>query len=167
MNAAPLLWAGSCDESLDRRYRYTLGRPVGSGGRLLVVMLNPSTADAFEDDPTIRRVVGFARRDGFGSVEVVNLYALRATDPAGLRTAADPVGPNNDAHIRSALGRCDAVAVAWGADPGPVEGRAGAVLRLIGESFAPLCWGLTKTGQPRHPLYLRGDSPLVPYKEPA
>src|SRR5262249_14212908 len=86
------------------RYRYSLTRRWGDAAepRALFVMLNPSTADAEQDDPTIRRCIGFAKAWGMGSLEVVNLYALRATDPAALLSAPDPIGPKNDTMITSA-----------------------------------------------------------------
>jgi hypothetical protein len=85
-------------------YRYALWR-VWDGNRppLVFVMLNPSIADAERDDPTIRRCLGFACAWGYGALTVVNLFALRATCPHTLRRAADPVGPDNDEHLRAAL----------------------------------------------------------------
>src|SRR5689334_19453129 len=78
------------------RYRYVLTRQVGPGSRRATfVMLNPSTADATNDDPTIRRCIGFAREWGCGRLVVLNLFAFRATDPADLKRAIDPVGPEN------------------------------------------------------------------------
>ena len=90
-------------------YRYRLWRKWGCGSPLLFVMLNPSTADAEVDDATIRRCLGFADAHGFGELEVVNLYAYRATDPADLKRAGYPVGPDNDAHIEDAMHACAAV----------------------------------------------------------
>src|SRR3954453_788312 len=78
------------------RYRYLLTRQVGPGTRTAVfIMLNPSTADATDDDPTIRRCIGFARQWGCGRLAVLNLFALRATDPAWMKQADNPVGPEN------------------------------------------------------------------------
>jgi hypothetical protein len=122
--------SGWADLSPCGTYRYLLGRRVGEGDRTaLFMMLNPSTADATEDDPTIRRCTGFARREGCGVLEVVNLFAYRATDPAELRTAPDPVGPANDHHIKAALGRVALVVVAWGALPRPLIARPGRSVR--------------------------------------
>lgn len=144
-------------------YRYSLVRRWEPGPLLPVVMLNPSTADAVADDPTIRRVVGFAKRDGWAGVVVVNLYALRATDPRELRRHADPVGPDNDDHIRAAVAGSRLAVVAWGANEGPNAERAAEVLAMLTAAGAyPCAWGLTKGGSPRHPLYLRGDAPLSP-----
>lgn len=124
------------------------------------VMLNPSTADALFDDPTIRRCVGFSRRWGFGGLVVVNLYAYRVTSPHALRLADDPVGPLCDEAIRVHCRGRVAVA-AWGA---LVQlRRAAEVLALLREEAAGVvCLGLTRGGQPLHPLYVRGDTaPLL------
>jgi hypothetical protein len=105
---------GWADLSPCGTYRYLLGRRVGDGQRAaLFVMLNPSTADASDDDPTIRRCRRFARREGCGLLEVVNLFAYRATDPVALRLAEDPVGPANDHFISKAVERAALVVVAW------------------------------------------------------
>lgn len=136
-----------------RRYRYRLWRRWADGGEVVAfVMLNPSTADARRDDPTIRRCGGFARAWGFAAMTVVNLFALRATDPARLRRARDPVGRDNDRHILAAAGGCDALVLAWG-NAGALGGRDRAVLALLA-GVRTDCLGLTGAGQPRHPLYL-------------
>lgn len=140
-------------------YRYTLTREWGSGPRMLFVMLNPSTADADKDDPTIRRCIAFAKREGCGSLEVVNLHAYRTPDPRMLWSAqaigVDIIGPNNRGHILDARRRADIVVCAWGANP--VDKQYAAAV-----SFAPVwCLGTTKDGSPRHPLFVRADAPLV------
>ncbi|RVT96200.1 DUF1643 domain-containing protein [Rhodovarius crocodyli] len=142
-------------------YRYTLGRVLGHGRRSVVwAMLNPSTADALKDDPTIRRVVDFSRRWGFDQVTVVNLYALRSSQPEALWCHQDPVGTENDRHIRRALLDAETVVCAWGAHA--KADRVRAVLDLIRDAgLRPHCLGLTKHGQPRHPLYIRAAEPLT------
>jgi hypothetical protein len=158
---------GWADISPCGTYRYLLGRRVGEGDRTaLFVMHNPSTADASEDDPTIRRCIGFARREGCGVLEVVNLFAYRATDPAALRLAADPVGPANDHFIERAVGRAALVVVAWGVLRRPLVRRAWVIGRGIYDNLpflghrGPFCLGTTANGAPRHPLYVRADQPL-------
>jgi hypothetical protein len=122
------------------------------------VMLNPSTADAEVLDPTVRRCVGFARAWGFGGVQVVNLFAFRATDPRDLLRAAAPEGPGNDRAILDATSRADRVVVAWGTR-GTHRGRASAVAGLLeAGAIRPVTLGTTRDGHPRHPLYVRGDT---------
>lgn len=140
------------------RYRYWLTREWGKGATVVFVMLNPSVADALVDDPTIRRCIGFARAWGYGAISVVNLYALRSTDPKGLWVVDDPVGPANDGWLTSfATGaeEMDApIVAAWGANARP--DRVAAVRKLPGMHRLSAL-GLTKGGQPRHPLYLKAD----------
>lgn len=127
------------------------------------IMLNPSTASAKRDDPTIRRCIGFARDLGYGGLYVVNLYAKRATDPRDLAVWDDPVGPENDHWIRWAYDRAEQTVLAWGNSVTKIsnhEARIKEVLALIDYPFAsyPLCFGRTRRGQPRHPLMLRADA---------
>lgn len=130
---------------------------------LAMVMLNPSTADAERDDPTIRRCIGFAARAGHGGVEILNLFAFRATAPADLRATSDPVGPDNDRHLEALFARHRKVLAAWGAH-GIFGARADTVLRMTARRDVLLtCLGRTLTGQPRHPLYVRADTRLVPF----
>lgn len=143
-------------------YRYTLDRVWNASLPTAVfIMLNPSTADASIDDPTIRRCINFAKREGCGGLTVVNLYALRATDPAELHTHPAPVGSKNSMWTCAVL--CNdpgLVLVAWGAHPlAPV--RAGyAAHAIAAHGLTPMCLGTTKSGAPRHPLYVHADQPL-------
>jgi hypothetical protein len=146
------------------KFRYSLFRlwddtlPI-----LLIVMLNPSTADAYLDDPTIRRCISFAKAHGYGAVEVVNLFAFRATNPADLRRAGYPVGPDNDEHITLAARRAGAVCVAWGANAA-VDDRVQVVMPLLrAAGHEPLCLHITRSGYPGHPLYLASATRLRPY----
>ena len=137
------------------RYRYRLTRTWDPcRPRATFIMLNPSTADAADDDPTIRRCTSYARSWGLGGLTVVNLYAYRATDPADLWKVEDPVGPDNDDHLRAVLTTATAVGApvvaAWGANA-----RCDRVAAVMGFAGAVTALGLTKSGQPRHPLYLR------------
>ena len=136
-------------------YRYSLTRiwePCLS--RVGWIMLNPSTADAEADDATIRRCLQFSRDLGFGSLVVVNLYALRSTDPDELlRSKIDPTGPENAVFVRKELSLCAQQIAAWGAHPA----ARGQFSNLYGEL---LCLGRTKSGEPRHPLYVRKDAKL-------
>lgn len=147
------------------RYRYTLSRTWSEEPSMAFVMLNPSTASADEDDATIRRCIGFAKRDRAGGIAVVNLYAWRSTDPAGLKKSHDPIGPDNDKHICSVLEGpgVGKVVVAWGANATDST-RIDNVLKLIRLcGRKPLCFGKTKSGQPLHPLMLAYETPLVEF----
>jgi hypothetical protein len=153
---------GGAAFSRDRRYRYRLWRRWDrSRPAIAFCMLNPSTADARRDDPTIRRCIGFARDWGYGGIEVVNIFALRATDPRALRSAHDPVGPRNDAFMLRAARRSPVV-IAWGVH-GALRDRGATALRLFGPRTRVLALGRTRSGAPRHPLYLRRDVEAVEY----
>lgn len=147
------------------RYRYVLTRHWLRGeGSVAFVMLNPSTADATIDDPTIRRCMGFAQRWGFGSLSVVNLYGLRATDPSALADADDPIGPDNDDWLHETGWTADEVVLAWGAHRFAVKREREAVELLSrGRGERLKCLGLSANGHPRHPLYLRGDAERFAY----
>lgn len=143
-------------------YRYLLRRDWGGGGRLLYVLLNPSTATEERNDPTIERCERRARAAGFGGFAVANVFAFRATDPRALKRAADPVGAANDAVLAEAAADAAMILCGWGAHGGH-RGRGETVVRLLRAGGHPL-WhlGLTKAGYPRHPLYIgyaRGPEP--------
>jgi hypothetical protein len=148
--------------SPDMMYRYVLWRRWEKGpSRLVVIGLNPSTADSTKDDPTIRRCIGFAKREGLAGLIMLNLFAYRSTDPKALATVADPVGPrNNHFLIQGTLASVHTLTVgAWGANKF-AQARAKECTRML----APLlCFGTTKSGAPVHPLYQRLDAPLRSY----
>ncbi len=148
-------------------YRYRLGRVRdGGSGTVVFIMLNPSTADAEVNDPTIRRCIGFAWDWGHRALTVVNLFAYRATTPKELRRATDPIGPANDQHILAAVGAADAVVVAWGVH-GALHGRGREVMRLLSQGPQLTCLGVTKEGLPRHPLYMPKRARPTPYPDPS
>lgn len=151
-----------------RAYRYHLWRRWKPGGTVLWIMLNPSTADETRLDPTLRRCLGFtiawAERainfawcQPFGAFEVVNLYALRSTDPAGLWAVKDPIGPENDAVIRDRARWADLVIVGWGTNAKPERERQVAQL-LADANVTARALKLTGKGSPGHPLYVAGDT---------
>jgi hypothetical protein len=145
------------------KFRYRLSRSWDDGPRLLFVMLNPSTADAEVDDATIRRCITFARAEGFCKLEVVNLFAFRATDPKDLRRAGYPVGPENDRHITDAVRASDAVCLAWGANVAGLE-RPQIVLPMLRSLGVQLqCLRITRSGYPQHPLMLPAACRLMPF----
>ena len=151
---------GSAHFSRCGQYRYQLSRcwdPTMS--RCTFIGLNPSTADANTNDPTIRRVISFAQEEGFGGVIVCNLFAFRATRPEDLKASIDPVGPRNNFWIRRSIAESDLTVVAWG-NHGTFNNRAARVLRYL---TGPMCLGTTSLGQPKHPLYLAKTTSLRPY----
>ncbi len=144
-------------------WRYWLTRTWDDAAPPLVIVgLNPSTADANLDDPTIRRCMAFARREGHGGLVMLNLFAFRATDPKNLKACGSParaVGPDNTATIWARVYR-QRVVCAWGAHGG-LWNRDREVLRDLRRlASSVLAFGKTKDGHPKHPLYLRGDTPL-------
>jgi len=150
--------------SEDGLYRYLLRRTWDFGKpRALLVMLNPSTADARSDDATIRSCVRLLSGLGYGSMEVVNVFAFRATNPDELLTASDPVGPRNADVMAAAINRCDIVIFAWGAHS-MAEGRGPLILSTV-RSYRPMafCFGKTKHGAPKHPLYIKSGTQLEAY----
>jgi hypothetical protein len=135
-----------------RTFRYALWRRWAPAGPwVMLVGLNPSTADARRNDPTIRRCIGFARDWGYGGVWVLNLFAFRATDPRDLKAASDPIGPRNDAWLRRIAGRCERVVAAWG-NHGRLLDRSEAVRAMLGARLSVI--RLNAGGEPAHPLYL-------------
>jgi hypothetical protein len=153
-------------------YRYELTRSWdATKPELVVVMLNPSTADAAVDDHTIRRVRGFAEAWGYGEARVLNLFALRAREPGVLRYHWKPIGPENTKHLRDALQAAAAakrpVLAAWGTN-GWIWNRAFHVVHMV-EGVSWICLGKTKDGSPKHPLYVaRSTRPQVygPFAKP-
>jgi hypothetical protein len=135
--------------SVSRDYRYTLTREWDQGGGTLnVIGLNPSTADETQDDPTIRRCVGFAKRWRFGRLVMTNLFAFRSTAPARLYEAADPIGPENDTHLLEEARKASEVLCAWGAH-GKLHGRGAAVAEALTIAHVRLnVFGLKSSAEP-------------------
>jgi hypothetical protein len=145
------------------RYRYSLTRVWNFDLPTVVFIgLNPSKADATADDPTIRRCMGFARDWRFGGLIVVNLFAYRATDPRILKQVDDPIGSRNDEVIQGFCEAAPRIVAAWGTH-GSLADRADQVLRFLRR---PSCLGVTKSGSPRHPLYLAARTQLRRYRRP-
>jgi hypothetical protein len=137
--------------SADGKYRYQLSRIWDEEKpNILFIMLNPSTADADVDDPTIRRVMNFSKSWGYGGVFVGNLYAFRSTDPKALRNTDDPVGEDNIEHIKKLIGVTERVVYAWGNNQKEPEWLSSLV-------DTPYCIDISKKGLPKHPLYLKSE----------
>lgn len=156
-----------------RTHRHILTRGCALPGQIDVglLMLNPSTADAFKNDPTITRGQGFADRltmERFQrrcrSLVVGNVYGLRSTDPRGLWAATDPVGVANMAAIEWIATNALNIIVAWGANARDADvARVRDALHVRGSDRPVWCLGVTKSGAPRHPLYLAADTPFEPW----
>lgn len=154
------------------RYRHLLIRKWDRKPTVITFcMLNPSTADHVQDDPTIRRCINFAKRESFGALHVVNLFGYRATNPAELRRIEDPEGPQNFDFVRAAMLAANLhqmpFVCAWGSQPIARE-NAARVYSVAEKIGLPLmCLGTSKGGYPKHPLYLAGDTPLTEWKPEA
>lgn len=145
------------------QYRYLLTRRWDDGPSLGFVMLNPSTADANVDDPTIRKCMGFASRYGFSAIEVVNLFAYRATKPKDMLAARDPIGPENDEHIRMAVRATTNIVCAWGPNASKTPRPRQVVAMLKDMGIMLKCLHVTQDGSPGHPLMLSYDRPLADF----
>jgi hypothetical protein len=130
-------------------YRYELTRRWEAGPDCTFIMLNPSTADAELDDPTIRRCIGFCRLWGYGGLRVVNLYAYRSTKPRDLFAASHPFGSENVKYLQAAVNESALLVAAWGGWSVPDDAAS------ILEGVPMICLGHTKSGSPRHPLYVK------------
>ena len=147
-------------------YRYTLKRDWPKP--CLFIMLNPSTADAAKDDPTLKACMRFAKREGCTSLTIVNLFALRSPNPDILLKRANPSGSQNRAYQATEIekARGGLVIVAWGShkSTGIKKDNISALLKIIrGEGLTPYCLGVNKDGNPKHPLYLKNNQELIEY----
>lgn len=164
--------------SADRQYRYNLWRRRAPGPVLGWIMLNPSTADANVDDPTVRQCSFFAEREGYAGIRIVNLFAFRTPKPTVLwkahKNGTDIVGPDNDEWVTDLLEDREgvgAVVAAWGAAEARASRRVAFVVGLAaaaGRELLRLTWpaGNTSTVQARHPLLVNHDQPFAPYVRP-
>ena len=147
-------------------YRYTLWRAWSPDHpQVTFVMLNPSTADAQRNDPTISRCLAFAQHWGFGTLEVVNLFAYKTAYPSDLLKVTHPIGAENDHFLLQAIARSSCIVVAWGTK-GAFLDRDKQVLQFLAQCQRIYCLGITRDGHPRHPLYTRRDIELIPFSIP-
>lgn len=165
--------------SPDRVYRYQLwrewqlpkGLPYGGPDHIplhsasefvMFIGLNPSTADEMQDDPTVRRCVGFSKRWGYGALCMTNLFAFRATNPKDMMAAKNPVGPFNDNHLDSIALEASVIVCAWGRG-GEHQNRESTVVSALWNRRRKIkAFGFNKDGSPKHPLYLSNEAELVP-----
>lgn len=149
------------------KFRYRLGRRWASGPAMLFIMLNPSTADANVDDPTIRKCIGFAERNGADAIEVVNLFAFRATDPKALAWAGWQVGPENAEHVVRATKEVHEdegkIVLAWGANARGRDEAQAMVCDLAYRGIPTYTLRRLLDGTPAHPLMLPYSCSLERY----
>lgn len=137
--------------SSDKRYRYQLKRLWDKNlPCLLFIGLNPSTANAKENDPTIRRLIGFTKAWGYGGFLLCNLYAFCTPSPATLFKQIDPIGVDNDLWIKNSAKRVERVVLMYG-NHGIKNDRA---KKVIQQFITPYCIAISKQNMPKHPLYL-------------
>lgn len=149
-----------------KKYRRSLYRSWGVGKKVCFIMLNPSTADGMEDDPTIRRCINFAKLWGYDGIVVKNLFAYRATSPNDMKIASDPIGPENMNDLQNITRSVDIgmVVCAWGTHGGYM-GQDKVVIKMLSDFGVKLnAIKITKSGHPSHPLYLKND--LIPFSFP-
>jgi hypothetical protein len=143
-----------------RKYRYVISRTWdGKKKTILFIGLNPSTADEKIDDPTIRRCINYAQNWGYGSLLMVNLFAYRATMPTELKKVKNPIGNDNDLHIKELIKKVDLTVAAWG-NEGSLLNRDKEIKKIIPNL---MCLKINKSGQPAHPLYQKKDLQLIKY----
>jgi hypothetical protein len=158
--------------SADGKYRYRLSRQWNNFlPSIIWLMLNPSTADAYTDDHTISKCIGFAKEWGFGGIEVINLWAFRSTDPKNLLIESEPFGPYNWNHIDGCCSQYDDLVVAWGCEHvikkmSKIGQKATDIVEQIAIKHLHLrisCLGKSPGGNPYHPLMLPYSTPRIQY----
>ena len=151
----------------NKEFRYVLWRSWGNdlfsaGSKMILFIgLNPSTADATQDDPTLRRCIGFARTFEYNALYMVNLFAFRATDPRAMFISPDPVGPRNNAWLQRLALASDVIVACWGSFGG-AEARIREVMAMLPDDKL-FCLAVNGDGSPAHPLYLPKTSQLIKY----
>lgn len=157
-----------CEFSPCRKWRYTLWRKWDEGffeepkGYMMVIGLNPSTADETKDDPTIRRCIAFAKQWGYNGLCMTNIFAWRDTKPEDMRKAEDPIGPANNHWLVECAQNADLIVAAWGKH-GTYLNRSKQVVELMPKGKL-VCLKKNEDGSPQHPLYI--PSNIVPVSYP-
>jgi hypothetical protein len=157
----------TADFSANRIYRYTLTIEWDARkAKVQFIGLNPSTADEFKDDNTVRKCKQFAKNWGYGGMVMTNIFAFRSTDPIPMKKHEKPEGEGelNDTHLKAVAQKCELRVAAWG-NHGTHQNRGTKVARDLSEQgYSLKCFRITKAGQPEHPLYMRYETPLMDYK---
>jgi hypothetical protein len=146
-----------------RTWRYVLRRRWAPGPVVAFILLNPSTADEDENDPTVTRCIDFAKRWGFAGLVLGNIFALCATDPAELYEHANPIGPDNDDWLDKIVAEAEGcVVLGWGMHGDHMDRGARVLSQLprYNADIAMKAFVRTKGGQPGHPLYIPADREL-------
>ncbi len=153
------IWDGPNNE-----YRYVLRRVWDSSKpKIAFIGLNPSVADERQDDNTVRKCINIARRDGYGSITMLNAYAYRSTDPKALTTQPNAVGSGNDYHITKECKDADRVVVAWGNHA--TDDRHETLLKVL-KGHELYCFAKNNNGKPKHPLYVSLKAALILFGSP-
>lgn len=158
-------WRSGAIFSEDEKYRYCLWRAWLEGPTMVVVGLNPSTANHEEDDATIAKLTRIAKQRGYARLAMLNLFAYRSTDPKKLREAfVEPIGARNDHFLMMAFDKAETVIAAWG-NHGTLGGRDKQVIEMMNRLRCDVkCFGLNKNGTPKHPLYQKDDTSFVQFQ---
>jgi hypothetical protein len=163
--------ADSAEFSPCRTFRYVLRRSWADGNCIAFLMMNPSTADESINDATIRRCIGFAKRWGYGSLIILNLFSIRSPDPKEIAKSLDPIGPDADSWIEKSLDGVTEVIAAWGCNQHlttpALKQRPKTVIANICSKYPDIpinCLGYRKDGAPRHPLMLAYETERTPFK---
>lgn len=144
------------------QYRYSLSRIWDETKPIIgFIALNPSTADHVEDDRTISRCINFSKLWGFGGFYMLNLFAYRATKPSDMMQSDSPIGSENNKYILELNNKVEKIVVCWG-DKGRHKSRAREVIKLLSNNDL-YCISINNSGEPKHPLYIKGDAKLMPY----
>ncbi len=144
--------------SRDKKYRYLLKRIWNSSqSKLLFIMLNPSDADFIKDDPTIRRLISFSKKWGYGGFSVCNLYSYITSSPSVLYRSSNILGHKNKSFVKKQIKNSDRIVYAWG----NTETEPDWLKKLVKTSY---CIGINKNGTPKHPLYLNSNAQLSIFK---
>jgi hypothetical protein len=154
---------GTAIFSEDYKYRYLLERDWSKGSSILFILLNPSTADADKLDPTLKRAYNIAKKYGYGKLVVVNIFAVRGSDPSVIKDIVDPIGELNNYYIKKYSKKADRIIIGWG-NHGIYKNRSLEILKILKIYYDKIyVLGINKSGEPKHPLYTKKNIKLKKY----